>query len=84
MQGRSALHLMNKVIDMERKLNCCALPCGIGAQPNVQLIAQSLTEIKADAGCVLGNAPAILAREALFKDTGEITGVNADPVVLHT
>ncbi len=80
----SALHLMNKVVDMERKLNRCALPCGIGAQPNVQLIAQSFTQIKADAGCVLGGASAVLASETLLKDTGEIADINTDTIVLHT
>ena len=75
---------MNEVIDMEKELNGCVLSCGIGAQPDVQLIAKPFAQIKANASCVLGGAPAILAGKALVKDAGEVAGINADAVVPYT
>ena len=61
---------------LTRKVRVMVVPSGEdwAAKADVQLPAQPLAEVEAQAGGVLGGLPPVLAGEALVKDPGQVLG----------
>ena len=68
---------------LTRKVRVMVVPLrgGLGGQADVQLPAQPLAEVEAQASGILGGLPSVLAGEALVKDPGQVLRGDADAVV---
>ena len=68
---------------LTRKVRVMVVPSrgGLGGQADVQLPAQPLAEVEAQASGILGGLPPVLAGEALVKDPGQVLRGDADAVV---
>ena len=72
-----------KFIDKKRKPYRCSILRGIGVNPDIQLITQSLAKIQADPGSILFLFSSILPGKAFLKDPGQISFVDTHTVILN-